>query len=245
MARGRQAGGVDVTAMEMTKWFDTNYHYIVPELGPDMRFSLSSTQAVRRVRGGEGARHRHQAGAGRAALVPAAGQVRRRRARGLRPPRACSSRCSRSTARCSSASRRRARLGAARRARAASRTASERELEALEARLRGAGRGRRAHPDLRQDLLRPRRRGLPRAARPAGRRASGSTSCDGRAAERRADRRRTGGPRTRRCSPASSTAATSGSTTSSAASTCWASCADRATSSSSRPPARCCTRRST
>src|SRR2546423_14052397 len=29
MARGRQAEGIDVTAMEMTKWFDTNYHYIV------------------------------------------------------------------------------------------------------------------------------------------------------------------------------------------------------------------------
>ena len=42
MARGRQADGVDVTAMEMTKWFDTNYHYIVPELGPDMKFSVSS-----------------------------------------------------------------------------------------------------------------------------------------------------------------------------------------------------------
>src|SRR5919198_4510729 len=44
MARGRQDGGVDVTAMEMTKWFDTNYHYIVPELGPDTTFSLSSTK---------------------------------------------------------------------------------------------------------------------------------------------------------------------------------------------------------
>src|SRR5918996_1457001 len=42
MARGRQEGGVDVTAMEMTKWFDTNYHYIVPEIGPQTRFSLSS-----------------------------------------------------------------------------------------------------------------------------------------------------------------------------------------------------------
>ena len=30
--------------MEMTKWFDTNYHYIVPELGPDTSFSLSSTK---------------------------------------------------------------------------------------------------------------------------------------------------------------------------------------------------------
>ncbi|MGH2990223.1 MAG: 5-methyltetrahydropteroyltriglutamate--homocysteine S-methyltransferase [Solirubrobacterales bacterium] len=44
MARGRQDGGVDVTAMEMTKWFDTNYHYIVPELGPGIEFSLSSTK---------------------------------------------------------------------------------------------------------------------------------------------------------------------------------------------------------
>jgi 5-methyltetrahydropteroyltriglutamate--homocysteine methyltransferase len=44
MARGRQSEGVDVTAMEMTKWFNTNYHYIVPELGPDTRFSLSSTK---------------------------------------------------------------------------------------------------------------------------------------------------------------------------------------------------------
>jgi 5-methyltetrahydropteroyltriglutamate--homocysteine methyltransferase len=42
MARGRQGDGVDVTAMEMTKWFDTNYHYIVPELGPGTTFSLSS-----------------------------------------------------------------------------------------------------------------------------------------------------------------------------------------------------------
>src|SRR5919201_5251692 len=44
MARGRQEDGVDVIAMEMTKWFDTNYHYIVPELGPDTRFSLSSSK---------------------------------------------------------------------------------------------------------------------------------------------------------------------------------------------------------
>ena len=42
MARGRQGGGVDVTAMEMTKWFDTNYHYIVPELERGMSFRLSS-----------------------------------------------------------------------------------------------------------------------------------------------------------------------------------------------------------
>src|SRR5919109_1562809 len=42
MARGSQGKGRDVTAMEMTKWFDTNYHYIVPELERGMSFRLSS-----------------------------------------------------------------------------------------------------------------------------------------------------------------------------------------------------------
>jgi 5-methyltetrahydropteroyltriglutamate--homocysteine methyltransferase len=44
MARGRQGSGADATPMEMTKWFDTNYHYIVPELGPSTRFALSSSK---------------------------------------------------------------------------------------------------------------------------------------------------------------------------------------------------------
>ena len=46
MARGRQTGGVDVTAMEMTKWFDTNYHYIVPELERGMKFRFSSRKPI-------------------------------------------------------------------------------------------------------------------------------------------------------------------------------------------------------
>lgn len=46
MARGYQEGGEDVIAMEMTKWFDTNYHYIVPEFTKDMSFSLFSHKAV-------------------------------------------------------------------------------------------------------------------------------------------------------------------------------------------------------
>ncbi len=46
MARGRQEAGVDVPALEMTKWFDTNYHYIVPEVEPRMRFTLSSTRVI-------------------------------------------------------------------------------------------------------------------------------------------------------------------------------------------------------
>ena len=42
MARGRK----DAPAMEMTKWFDTNYHYIVPELTAEMEFRLSSSKAL-------------------------------------------------------------------------------------------------------------------------------------------------------------------------------------------------------
>src|SRR5687768_3255227 len=44
MARGAQGSGLDVEAMEMTKWFDTNYHYIVPEFEPDQTFRLASTK---------------------------------------------------------------------------------------------------------------------------------------------------------------------------------------------------------
>lgn len=43
MARGVQ----DVPPLEMTKWFDTNYHYIVPELGPDTRFRLAYGAAAK------------------------------------------------------------------------------------------------------------------------------------------------------------------------------------------------------
>ena len=49
MARGSQGkdrGGRDVTAMEMTKWFDTNYHYIVPEFEPGQTFRLASTKVT-------------------------------------------------------------------------------------------------------------------------------------------------------------------------------------------------------
>jgi 5-methyltetrahydropteroyltriglutamate--homocysteine methyltransferase len=44
MARGAQRQGLDVTALEMTKWFDTNYHYLVPELEPGQSFRLASTK---------------------------------------------------------------------------------------------------------------------------------------------------------------------------------------------------------
>jgi 5-methyltetrahydropteroyltriglutamate--homocysteine methyltransferase len=50
MARGAQRAGRDVTAMEMTKWFDTNYHYIVPEFERGQAFRLGSTKAVDELR---------------------------------------------------------------------------------------------------------------------------------------------------------------------------------------------------
>ena len=42
MARGYQKDGLDITAMEMTKWLDTNYHYIVPELTAKQEFTIFS-----------------------------------------------------------------------------------------------------------------------------------------------------------------------------------------------------------
>jgi 5-methyltetrahydropteroyltriglutamate--homocysteine methyltransferase len=42
MARGTESGGNAVPPLEMTKWFDTNYHYLVPEIGPGTEFRLSS-----------------------------------------------------------------------------------------------------------------------------------------------------------------------------------------------------------
>jgi 5-methyltetrahydropteroyltriglutamate--homocysteine methyltransferase len=42
MARGSK----DTPALEMTKWFDTNYHYVVPEFEPGHQYSLRSTKVV-------------------------------------------------------------------------------------------------------------------------------------------------------------------------------------------------------
>ena len=35
-------GNLEQPAMEMTKWLDTNYHYIVPELNADMQFTINA-----------------------------------------------------------------------------------------------------------------------------------------------------------------------------------------------------------
>ncbi len=46
MARGYQKDDLDIIAMEMTKWFDTNYHYIVPEFTQDQKFSFYSYKII-------------------------------------------------------------------------------------------------------------------------------------------------------------------------------------------------------
>jgi 5-methyltetrahydropteroyltriglutamate--homocysteine methyltransferase len=46
MARGLTGHESSVPAMEMTKWFDTNYHYIVPEFEKGQEFRLNSTKPI-------------------------------------------------------------------------------------------------------------------------------------------------------------------------------------------------------
>jgi 5-methyltetrahydropteroyltriglutamate--homocysteine methyltransferase len=47
MARGtRGRAGGDLPALEMTKWFDTNYHYMVPEFARGQTFALASTKTI-------------------------------------------------------------------------------------------------------------------------------------------------------------------------------------------------------
>ncbi|WP_375177202.1 5-methyltetrahydropteroyltriglutamate--homocysteine S-methyltransferase [Marinobacter mobilis] len=51
-ARGRapgDAGDSVVAAGELTKWFDTNYHYIVPEFSTDTRFSLDPSRLLAQI----------------------------------------------------------------------------------------------------------------------------------------------------------------------------------------------------
>ncbi len=49
MARGRAPSGTPAAACEMTKWFDTNYHYIVPELHPDQTYRIAREDLFEQV----------------------------------------------------------------------------------------------------------------------------------------------------------------------------------------------------
>lgn len=39
-------GNADIAPLEMTKWFDTNYHYLVPEIGPSTTFTLNPDKVL-------------------------------------------------------------------------------------------------------------------------------------------------------------------------------------------------------
>ncbi len=49
LARGRAPNCPDVPALEMTKWFDTNYHYLVPELTKDQIFTADFSDLLAQV----------------------------------------------------------------------------------------------------------------------------------------------------------------------------------------------------
>ncbi|KAB8037059.1 5-methyltetrahydropteroyltriglutamate--homocysteine S-methyltransferase [Silvanigrella paludirubra] len=42
MARGQSSNSNNISACDMTKWFNTNYHYIVPEFTEDQNFTIST-----------------------------------------------------------------------------------------------------------------------------------------------------------------------------------------------------------
>lgn len=50
MARGHQDASVDVRALAMKKWFNTNYHYIVPEIDDDTVLELNPAKSVSEYR---------------------------------------------------------------------------------------------------------------------------------------------------------------------------------------------------
>ncbi len=50
MARGGRVRGSETPALELTKWFDTNYHYLVPEFWPGQRFRLASAKPLEEFR---------------------------------------------------------------------------------------------------------------------------------------------------------------------------------------------------
>jgi 5-methyltetrahydropteroyltriglutamate--homocysteine methyltransferase len=39
-------GAAETEPLEMTKWFDTNYHYLVPEIGPETAFTLDASKLL-------------------------------------------------------------------------------------------------------------------------------------------------------------------------------------------------------
>src|SRR5690606_34635265 len=58
MARGRAPSGTPAAACQMTKWFDTNYHYIVPELVPGQSYRIARHELFDQIREAQALGHR-------------------------------------------------------------------------------------------------------------------------------------------------------------------------------------------
>ena len=57
-ARGRAPTGADAPACEMTKWFDSNYHYIVPEFSKGQSFTLNSERLIGQIQEAQALGHK-------------------------------------------------------------------------------------------------------------------------------------------------------------------------------------------
>ena len=81
----------------MTKWFDTNYHYLVPRLAAEQRFRLDGEPPAGAVPGGAGRWHR---GRGPVLLGPVTFLLLSKTDGWLRSARPAGARCCRSMPRC-------------------------------------------------------------------------------------------------------------------------------------------------
>ena len=82
MARGNAEA--NLPAMEMTKWFDTNYHYIVPEFSQSLEIKPASTNLIEDIQLVKGDRLSTQNRSGRATDISlSSGKKRMRVAVGL------------------------------------------------------------------------------------------------------------------------------------------------------------------
>jgi 5-methyltetrahydropteroyltriglutamate--homocysteine methyltransferase len=54
IARGRSVKGGDAPASDMTKWFDTNYHYIVPEFSSKQPFNVNGASLIQDIKNAQG-----------------------------------------------------------------------------------------------------------------------------------------------------------------------------------------------
>lgn len=49
IARGKAPSGCSCAASDMTKWFDTNYYYIAPELTVDTEFTVNTLALLEQI----------------------------------------------------------------------------------------------------------------------------------------------------------------------------------------------------